>query len=103
MRKATKKITADEQQIASLLDAGLDAHQIAVVMDAPLANVNHLVMEIKQRRKQTLNQLLKVNFGKPLELKGNDWMITADWHVPETDWRLTGSQSALLSQLASAA
>ena len=89
MKRINKKVTADEQQVASLLDAGLDAHQIALVMNAPQANINQMVADIKQRRNQTIQQLLKINFGRPLELKGDDWMITADWHVPETDWRLT--------------
>ena len=78
----------DEQQISDLAAAGLDASQIGRVMGLNITSVRSVLVAQNQRRAQTIQELLHVDFGKPLELSGDDWMITSDWHVPETDWRL---------------
>ena len=90
MAKREVKIATpgDEQQISDLAAAGLDASQIGRVMGLNITSVRSVLVVQNQRRAQTIQELLHVDFGKPLELSGDDWMITSDWHVPETDWRL---------------
>ena len=90
MAKREVKIATpgDEQQISDLAAAGLDASQIGRVMGLNITSVRSVLVAQNQRRAQTIQELLHVDFGKPLELSGDDWMITSDWHVPETDWRL---------------
>ncbi len=78
----------DQQKIEDLAATGLDPHQIAAALKITVMDVNRIVMEAKQRREARIQELLKVDIGRPLELSGQNWMITSDWHVPETDWRM---------------
>ena len=84
MAKREVKIATpgDEQQISDLAAAGLDASQIGRVMGLNITSVRSVLVAQNQRRAQTIQELLHVDFGKPLELSGDDWMITSDWHVP---------------------
>jgi hypothetical protein len=79
---------AEIQQVEDLHAAGLDADGIARALRIRKGNVLEVLMAAEARRKQTIQDKLKVDFGSPWTLQLESAMITADWHVPETDWRM---------------
>lgn len=80
---------ADENQIITLHEAGIDIHTVARIVKMPTVEIRRVIMEHTARKAQTAKDLLaQVNIGKALELEGDNFMITCDWHVPQTDWRL---------------
>ena len=86
MKEKLLATPAQVQQIEDLSQSGLTPHQIARALGVIVADVNRIVLEAQQRRRSGIQELLKVNFGEPLVLHGDNWMVTSDWHVPETDW-----------------
>lgn len=90
----------DEQQIETLHDAGLTIQQIARATGRGMTDVRTVVAGIVERRRQSAADLLAqqrqyqpVTLGRPDT--GDAVMVTADMHIPQTDWRLVERMMAI--------
>ena len=80
----------EEQSVIALQKAGFELKQIAKMLRIPLGQVRYILLEHNQRIGGDISQMLdKISIGhSPLHLAGDNWMVTCDWHVPQTDWSL---------------
>ena len=80
----------EEQSVIALQKAGFEIKQIAKMLRIPLGQVRYVLLEHNQRIGGDISQMLdKISIGhSPLHLAGDNWMVTCDWHVPQTDWSL---------------
>ena len=80
----------EEQSVIALQKAGFELKQIARMLRIPMGQVRYVLLEHNQRIGGDISQMLdKIDIGHtPVNLSGDNWMITCDWHVPQTDWTL---------------
>ena len=80
----------EEQSVIALLNAGFAAKDIAKMLRIPMQQVRYILIDHNQRIGGDIADLLTgIDLGaSPLELSGDNWMVTCDWHVPLTDWSL---------------
>jgi len=88
----------DRQQIEDLATNALAPAQIARALDIPVMDVNRMIGEASQRRQKSIDELLRVDIGQPLTLTGDNFMVTSDWHIPETNWRLIERMIAIATR-----
>ena len=80
----------EEQSVIALQKAGFELKQIAKMLRIPLGQVRYILLEHNQRIGGDIADMLNgITLGcEPMHLSGDNWMVTCDWHVPQTDWSL---------------
>jgi len=80
----------EEQSVIALQKAGFELKQIAKMLRIPLGQVRYILLEHNQRIGGDIADMLNgITLGcEPMRLSGDNWMVTCDWHVPQTDWSL---------------
>jgi predicted phosphodiesterase len=90
-RKEKRMLDAgDEQAVIALHRSGMDVEQICRTLNVVAGCVRYAILQHNQRVGGDISDILqKIDIGHtPVNLAGDNWMITCDWHVPQTDWAL---------------
>jgi predicted phosphodiesterase len=92
MSKRQKRMldAGDEQAVIALHRSGMDVEQICRTLNVVAGCVRYAILQHNQRVGGDISDILqKIDIGHtPVNLAGDNWMITCDWHVPQTDWAL---------------